>query len=151
MMVQVKNAKHSLLIGRICVGLMLLCMVVGCQSDPFVDPGDTPDPQWAVSAGSDLTASMQAIFEVSFAKSQGTLAAFVGDECCGVTKASDYVDGLYYIVITAPKTEGEVQLCFYSPELKRIFLANETFSFVNNFTLGTPSEPFKPTWKVQKD
>jgi len=101
-MVQGKNAKHSLLIGRICVGLMLLCMVVGCQSD-------------------------------------------------GVTKASDYVDGLYYIVITAPKTEGEVQLCFYSPELKRIFLANETFSFVNNFTLGTPSEPFKPTWKVQKD
>ena len=152
MMLQVKNSKISLLLGRGGVGLLLLCAVsfTACKSDPFVDPGDVVDPQWTVPAGSDMTASMTAIVDVTFAKSQGTLAAFVGDECCGVTRSTDFVDSLYYILITAPKAEGNVQLRFYSPDLKRIFLANETFPFGNDTQLGSPDKPYTPTWTVAK-
>jgi len=139
-MLQVKNLGVSLL-------LISAFALFSCKSDPFVDPGDVVDPEWTVPAGSDITASMTAIVDVTFAKTQGTLAAFVGDECCGVTRESDFVDSLYYILITAPKAEGNVQLRFYSPALKRIFLANETFPFVNDSHIGS-DKPYTPTWKV---
>ena len=126
----------------------VLIMAAGCKPqepvNPFVDPGNTPDPQWVVTVENDLTASMTAIVKVSFANQPGALAAFIGNECCGIAEfKADY--GLYWLYIS-PNAESsdEVQLRFYSPELKRIFEANSTFPFSNYTHLGTLSDPHTP-------
>ena len=151
MMSQVKNSKFSLLLGRVGVGLLLLIALTGCEnSDPFVNPGDTPDPHWVITVENDMTSSMTVIVKVSFAEQAGTLAAFIGNDCCAVTTSVDFVDGLYYLYIS-PSAQGEdVQLKFYSPDLKRIFEAKETFPFVNDGRLGSVSQPYTPEWTVAK-
>ena len=150
-MSQVKNSKFSLLLGRVGVGLLLLIALTGCEnSDPFVNPGDTPDPHWVITVENDMTSSMTVIVKVSFAEQAGTLAAFIGNDCCAVTTSVDFVDGLYYLYIS-PSAQGEdVQLKFYSPDLKRIFEAKETFPFVNDGRLGSVSQPYTPEWTVAK-
>ena len=150
-MSQVKNSKFSLLLGRVGVGLLLLIALTSCEnSDPFVNPGDTPDPHWELTVENDMTSSMTVIVKVSFAEQAGTLAAFIGDDCCAVTTSVDFVDGLYYLYIS-PSAQGEdVQLKFYSPDLKRIFEAKETFPFVNDGRLGSVSKPYTPEWTVAK-
>ena len=78
------------------------------------------------------------------------LAAFIGDDCCGVTSSENYIDGCYHLFIS-PSAQGEnVLLKFYSPELKRVFVAKETFVYVNDGRLGSPSAPYTPTWTVAK-
>ena len=131
----------------------VLIMAAGCKPqapvNPFVDPGNTPDPQWVVTVENDLTASMTAIVKVSFANQPGALAAFIGNECCGIAEfKADY--GLYWLYIS-PNAESsdEVQLRFYSPELKRIFEANSTFPFSNYTHLGTLSDPLTPEWTAE--
>ena len=150
-MSQVKNSKFSLLLGRVGVGLLLLIALTGCENtDPYVNPGDTPDPHWVITVENDMTSSMTVIVKVSFAEQAGTLAAFIGDDCCAVTTSVDFVDGLYYLYIS-PSAQGEdVQLKFYSPDLKRIFEAKETFPFVNDGRLGSVSQPYTPEWTVAK-
>ena len=150
-MSQVKNSKFSILSGRVVVGLLLLIALTGCENtDPFVDPGNTPDPHWMITVENDMTSSMTVIVKVSFAEQAGTLAAFIGNDCCGVATSENYIDGLYYLYIS-PSAQGEdVQLKFYSPNLKRIFEAKETFPFVNDGRLGSPSAPYTPTWTVAK-
>ena len=154
MMSQVKNSNHalSLLIGRVGVGLLLVCALAltGCEQDPFKTPGKVEDPQWKVTVDNNLSASMTAVVKVSFSESQGTLAAFIGDACCGV---AEYLadENLYFLYITPPtENGGDVLLRFYSPELKRIFDANATVPFVNDTQLGTVATPFTPTFVVAK-
>ena len=131
--------------------LCAVCSLTGCQNqeqpvNPYITPGTTENPNWVITVENDMSASMTSIAKVSFTEKQGTLAAFMGNDCCGV---AEYIDGLYWLYIT-PATEagGEVQLKFYSPDLKRIFVAKETFTFRNDAQLGSVSEPYTPEWKV---
>lgn len=131
---------------------MVLMALTACQGDkepvdPFVTPGNTPDPHWTVTVENNMSMSMTAIVSVAIGENPGTLAAFMGDECCGV---AEYVENLYILYIS-PATEegGKVQLKYYSPDLKRIFVA-EPFDFSNDAYLGTPDAPYTPEWKVSE-
>lgn len=151
MTLPVRNSKFSILSGRVVVGLLLLIALTGCKAaDPFVDPGDTPDPHWVITVENDMTSSMTVIVKVSFAEQAGTLAAFIGNDCCGVATSENYIDGLYYLYISPSAQREDVQLKFYSPNLKRIFEAKETFPFVNDDRLGSSSAPYTPEWTVAK-
>ena len=149
MMLQVRNCKILALCSLILVAL------VGCKDkeqpvNPFVDPGTTENPNWVVSGDNNMSSSMTAIVKVSFAKSEGILAAFIGNDCCGLANYNTDL-GLYWLYIS-PATEagGNIQLRFYSPELKRIFDATTTFSFSNDTQLGSITEPYTPEWKVMQ-
>ncbi len=148
MMSQVRNCKLSLLLGRVGVGLLFLVALTGCENDPFVNPGSTENPNWVVTVDNDMTASLTAIVKVSFTDSVGTLAGFMGDDCCGIAEYKAEA-GLYWLYLSpAEGTDGNVQLRFYSPELKRIFVATETIPFRNDVILGAVADPYTPTWKV---
>ena len=78
MMSQVKNSKLK------AIGLWLITILfvalTGCeQGDPFVNPGDTPNPNWVLTVENDMTSSMTAVVKVSFAEKEGILAAFIGE------------------------------------------------------------------------
>ena len=139
MMSQVKN-----------FSLIVLCTVffMGCKnSDPFVDPGDTPNPNWVITVENNMPSSLTAIVKVSFAKNEGVLAAFMGNDCCGI---AEYKDGLYWLYVSpASETGGAVQLRFYSPDLKRIFEATEIIPYSNNAMIGEVENPYTPTWVVK--
>lgn len=141
MMSQVKN--YSLIV--LCAVLFASCE----QKDPYVNPGNVEDPQWKITVDTtDMTASMTAIVKVSFTDKQGTLAAFMGDDCGGI---ADYIDGLYYLYISpSANSNANVQLRFYSPDLKRVFVSKQTFPFVNDGNQGSVSAPFTPEWEVAK-
>ncbi len=143
-MLQVKNCK----VFAFCA---LLLIAASCKNnaepvDPYVTPGTTENPNWQVTVENDMSASQTAVVKVSFAKSEGSLAAFIGNECCGIGKYNTE-HGLYWLYIS-PATEagGTVQLRFYSPELKRIFDAKETFPFRNDKHLGSIAQPYTPEW-----
>lgn len=131
--------------------LAVLLIGAGCEnSDPVVNPGDTPNPNWVLTVENDLMSSMTVIVKVSFAEKEGILAAFIGDDCCGVTSSENYIDGRYNLFISPSEQGEDVQLKFYSPDLKRIFVAKNTFKYVNNDHLGSPSNPYTPEWTVAK-
>ena len=144
--------KNSLFVALlVCILCSVFCTLTGCENpDPYVNPGDTPDPHWVITVENDMTSSMTVIVKVYFAEKEGILAAFIGDGCCSVTSSENYIDGLYYLYIS-PSAQGEdVQLKFYSPDLKRVFVAKETFVYVNDGRLGSPSAPYTPEWTVAK-
>ena len=131
--------------------LAVLLIGAGCENtDPFVDPGNTPNPEWTLTVENDPASSMTAVVKVSFTDQEGILAAFIGDDCCGVTSSENFVDGLYYLYISPSEKGDKVQLKFYSPDLKRIFTSTETFLFVNESNLGNVAEPYTPNWTVAK-
>ena len=150
MMSQVKNwSKISLL-------FFFLLLPTGCKNDPFSTKGNVENPQWVVTVDNNMTASMTATVKVSIGNEPGTLAAFIGYQCCGIAKPtpitgnlSPVTDYLYFLYIS-PATEegGEIQLKYYSPDLKRIFDATGTFPFRNDTHLGTVPEPYTPNWKL---
>jgi len=149
-MLQVKKCNLARALS-FCVLCSVFCILTGCKKEepvnPYVDPGTTENPNW-VTGENNMTASMTAIVKVSFAQNEGTLAAFMGDKCCGIaTYKADY--GLYWLYIS-PATEagGDAQLRFYSPDLKRIFVAKEVFPFRNDTQLGSITEPYTPEWTV---
>ena len=165
MISQAKNSKESvspkdgLSVKRsvrllAAAGLTALAVFfAGCKnSDPFVNPGDTPNPQWGITVENDMTSSMTAIVKVSFAQYEGVLAAFIGNDCCGI---GEYIDGLYWLYVSPVsndegQTTNDIQLRFYSPDLKRIFDATSTVPFHNDTQLGSIAEPYTPEWKVAK-
>ncbi len=154
MMSQVRNSnwpKAGLTALAVSLLTVLTVFLTGCEnSDPFVNPGDTPNPNWALTVENDMTSSMTAVVRVSFAKSEGILAAFIGSDCCGVTSSESYIEGHYNLFIS-PSAQGEdIQLKFYSPDLKRIFVAKQTFKYLNDGRLGSPSAPYTPEWTVAK-
>ena len=144
MMLLVRNFKVFVLCSLLIVALS------GCKDkngvlNPYVTPGNVEDPGWVANSGN-MTVSMTAVIKVSFAKTEGSLAAFMGGKCCGV---GVYNNGLYWLYISPDtETDGDVQLRFYSPELKRIFVAEEAIPFHNDTQLGTVSNPFTPYWIV---
>ena len=150
MMLQGRNS-NLLRALSVCVLCSVFCVLTSCEKkgqpvDPYVDPGTTENPQWKITVDTtDMTASMTAIVRVSFAKSEGTLAAFMGEDCCGI---AEYTDSLYWLFISPSTTANAVRLKFYSPDLKRIFVAKETFPFVNDDHKGSCEQPFTPTWEV---
>ena len=122
MMSQVKRwSKSPIFNFQFAIILAVLLIAAGCENtDPYVNPGDTPNPNWKLTVENDMTYSMTVIVKVSFAEQAGTLAAFIGDDCCAVTTSVDFVDGLYYLYIS-PSAQGEdVQLKFYSPDRERM-------------------------------
>ncbi len=126
----------------------LLVALAACESDPFVNPGATENPNWVVTVENDPTSSMTAIVKVSFAANEGILAGFMGDECCGIAEYKADL-GLYTLYLSpAPETGEDIQLRFYSPDLKRIFVAPETLPFRNDAIIGSVAEPYTPAWKV---
>ena len=147
MMSQVKNYNRLFIAALVVSALALF----GCKDketpvDPFVTPGTTENPNWVVTVDNNLSASMTVVAKVSFADQPGSLAAFIGNECCGVAKYNAEF-GLYWLYISpADEAGGDVQLKFYSPELKRIFHATTTFPFGNDTNLGSVSTPYTPSW-----
>ena len=147
--------KNSLFVTlSVFIFCSVFCTLTACKNqeqpvDPYVTPGTTDNPNWKVTVENDMSASMTAIVKVSFTEKQGILAAFMGDDCCAVTTDTCYIDGLYYLYIS-PATEagGDVQLRFYSPDLRRIFNATATFPFRNDTHLGSVTDPYTPSWKV---
>ena len=162
MMLPVKNSKSLLsllfkrsgLLSLSVSGLLSLSLLAGgltgCKdkNEPAA-PQQVDDPQWEVTVENDPNLSMTATVLVTVTDSPGTLAAFMEDECCGI---GTYIDGLYILYISPALSSedqspiSDVQLRFYSPELKRIFEASETFPYRNDANLGTPANPYTPTW-----
>ena len=152
MMLLVKRwSKSPIFNFQFAIILAVLLIGAGCEkADPVVNPGDTPNPNWVLTVENDLMSSMTVIVKVSFTEKEGVLAAFIGSDCCGVATSENYIDGRYNLFIS-PSAQGEdVQLKFYSPDLKRIFEAKETFPFVNDDRLGSVSQPYTPEWTVAK-
>lgn len=150
-MLQVNNSNRPK-VGLTALAVSLLTVVTvffsGCKAkDPFVDPGKEEDPHWVVTVD-DMTSSMTALVKVSLTQDKGTLAAFIGNDCCGIAEyKAEY--GLYWLYISSASEDGvDVQLRFYSPELKRIFVAKETLPFRNDTNYGSVSQPFTPEWTV---
>jgi len=146
--------RNMMLLERNCKILALcslfLAALVGCKDkepeNPYINPGTTENPQWKITVDTtDMTSSMTAIVRVSFTQSEGTLAAFMGNECCGI---GEYIEGLYWLYISPASEQSNVQLKFYSPDLKRIFVAGDTFPYVNHGHQGSVNNPATPTWIV---
>ena len=149
-MKEVKIMKRN--IFYLVLGLTAL-VFAGCKDkkqpvDPFVTPGTTENPNWVITVENDLSNSMTVVAKVSFTDQPGVLAAFNGNDCCGIGEyKAEY--GLYWLYISpASEAGGNVQLRFYSPNLKRIFDATETFPFQNQVHMGSVAAPYTPTWKA---
>ena len=125
----------------------VLLLAAGCkEQDPFVNPGDVENPNWVITTENNMASSMTAIVQVAFAQNEGVLAAFMNEQCCGI---AEYENGLYWLYISpAAEEEGEVRLRFYSPDLKRIFVTEDTFPFRNDDILGSVAAPYSPNWVV---
>ena len=148
---------------------ILLLSVAGCKkgvNEPQTIHGNQPRPSWVVTDESNLQSSVTATIKVTTLNGQAIddtmvgaddlLAAFIGEECVGIMGneccgVATYIDGLYHLYIS-PATEagGEVQLRFYSPDLKRIFEATETIPYSNDTNKGTIADPYTPEWTVAK-
>ena len=147
MISQVKN------FSKIALCAVLL-FAAGCKDkkddpvNPQVEPDTTENPNWTVTVDNDMTSSMTAIVNVSLASQPGTLAAFIGNDCCAIATYDSDLKLYWLYISSASEQGGNVQLKFYSPDLKRIFVAKETFSFVNDAHLGSVNVPYTPTWDV---
>ena len=139
MMLQVKNFKVLALCSLFLVALW------GCKDKEPVDPYNVEAPRWVLTVDNDMIASMTAIVKVSLSGQPGTLAAFIGNDCCGIAEYNAE-SGLYLLYISPSTTANNVRLKFYSPELKRIFEGKETFPFVYDGHLGSVRMPYTPTW-----
>ena len=154
MISQVRNC-NLLRALSVCILCAVFCTLTGCKDknnepeDPTV-PGTTENPNWAVTVDNDMTSSMTAVVKVSFASQSGTLAAFIGNDCCAIA-TYDADLKLYWLYISpASEQGGNVQLRFYSPDQKRIFDATSTFPFRNDIQLGTVANPHTLSWTVAK-
>ena len=154
MILQVRNC-NLLRALSVCILCAVFCTLTGCKDknnepeDPTV-PGTTENPNWAVTVDNDMTSSMTAVVKVSFASQSGTLAAFIGNDCCAIA-TYDADLKLYWLYISPASEQGSnVQLRFYSPDQKRIFDATSTFPFRNDTQLGTVASPHTPSWTIAK-
>ena len=148
MMSQVRNYR------LLAISCWLLALVLtGCKGkndpvNPFDSQGNTENPNWVITVENDMSSSITAIVQIPFTNEAGVLAAFIGNDCCGIGEYDADKD-LYWLYISpASESGGEVQLRFYFPRLKRIFDATTTFPFKNGMKLGTVSKPYTPEWDV---
>ena len=131
---------------------VMMLLAVGCSErnkpeEPKSNTGTVADPQWVVTVETDLNSSMTVVAKVTLGDNNGTLAAFIGDDCCGVAKAQDE-DGLYLLFISPSESGNTITFKFYSPAQKHIYTANETMTYVADGHEGTVAAPFTPTWTV---
>lgn len=136
----------------------LLLLAAGCKKDePETLKSNKSQPAWTELADYDYTSSMTAVVKVDLAAQfpdltsdfkitdQDRLAAFSADKCLGVATPED---GLFYLFMVG--ADGSVTLRYYSAHYKNIFIANNAFAFQNDSHLGTVSQPFIPTFAVEK-
>ena len=103
---------------------VMMLLAVGCSErnkpeEPKSNTGNVADPQWVVTVETDLNSSMTVVAKVTLGDNNGTLAAFIGDDCCGVAKAQDE-DGLYLLFISPSESGNTITFKFYSPAQKHI-------------------------------
>ena len=159
--------KNLLKLSAICVVFSML--FVSCNKEPEKQPvesiaGNVETPSWAKPSEYDMSVSMTGIVKVDLALSfnQAQLlvsnyqpstgdmvAAFSGSDCIGV---GELKDGLYYLYMSGKTDQSidQVTLRYYSATVKNIFVATETFAFVNDGQIGTYSEPYAPKFAVEK-
>ena len=75
------------------------------------------------------------------------LAAFEGENCIGVAEQKN---NMFFLYISAPKENTEVQLRFYSDALRNIYIANESLTFSNDACIGTILYPYTPKFVLAK-
>lgn len=158
MMSQVRNYKNLRTLS-VCVLCSVFCVLTGCKGkndpvNPYATLGTTENPNWVITVENDMTTSMTAVVRVSFTEQPGILAAFIGNDCCGIAEyIADYEVYVLYISPAAKDQSqtSDVQLRFYSPGLKRIYEATTTFPFRNEAQLGSPNAPYSPDWIVLND
>ena len=149
----------------------LLLLAAGCKpkEEPKPEPepvqnltADVARPDWTAPEDYDYTSSMTAVIRVDLAAQypdaaadfvlddQDLLAAFIGDECCGVATPQD---GLFYLYISSPVTDNPspVTLRYWSAHFKNLFVAADAFPFVNDNNQGSYSTPFVPNLTVVTD
>ena len=146
----------------------LLLLAAGCKpKEEPIDPqkalyGNVARPEWVAPEDYDYTSSMTAVIRVDLKAQypdaaadfvlddQDLLAAFIGDECCGVATPQD---GLFYLYISSPVTDNPspVTLRYWSAHYKNLFVASDAFPFVNDNNQGSYNTPFVPTFVVVSD
>jgi len=142
------------------------------QPDPQPQPevldsisGSVSQPSWAAPESYDMTASMTAIVSVDLSLTYpkqveaekwkladgDLLAAFCGDKCLGVDTLEADRNNLFFLYIAGLNNEDikDVQLRYYSKQVKNIFKSNSTFSFSNDSQLGSVGTPYTPEWTKQ--
>lgn len=144
----------------------LLLLAAGCKpkpEEPTIEnlSGNVSVPGWTNPAKYDYASSMTAVVSVDLLRdypesakdwtilSEDKLAAFMGDECCGVAELRD---GLFWVFITEPENASEtrVSLRYYSAFFGNLFEAKDAFPFQNDAHLGAVSEPLVPNFIVVK-
>lgn len=136
------------------VSCALLMMLSGCkEKNQPVSPspstaGGVSDPQWVVTVDNDMSSSMTAVVRVTIDDKDGTLAAFIGDDCCGVATALE--NGLYMLYISPSESGNTIRFQFYSPAQKHIYASNETLTYTTDGHEGTFAQPYTPTWIVSQ-
>ena len=153
----------KILILTTCI---LLLLAAGCKSkqeEPTVEDlsGKMEAPAWTNPQEYDYSSSMTAVIEVNLQVSYpesakewtvmpgDRLAAFIGEERCGV---ADLQDNLFFLYITEPEgaADAKVSLRYYSAYYKNLFVAADAFAFRNDDQQGSVMEPYVPNFKVIK-
>ena len=154
----------------IAVSLTILCTLLlpGCKNNrnnpdnPQSIIGTTARPGWTKPDIYDMTSSMTAIIKVDMTLTYSAkqlseadyhqsdndmLAAFEGENCLGVAEQKN---NMFFLYISAPKENTEVQLRFYSDALRNIYTANESLTFSNDACIGTILYPYTPKFELAK-
>ena len=118
-----------------------------------VPSGSDPFPDWQQPDNSLYSTSMHAVMRMPenilpFASPDDVLAAFIGDECRGISTVDNIGSELFYF-IGIKGDDGEsrpVELRYYCARLSRLFTAAELLDFVADGRYGSPSSPYVPAF-----
>jgi len=144
---------------------LFVLLLAGCKKEPETLISDQPTPNWTAPEQYDMTSSMTAVVRVDLTRTYPSqvkeaesainegdlLAAFIGEECVGVTKPAE--GNLFYLYISGPKSgsdDAQVTLRYYSALLKNTFAAKQTIPYVNDAHHGSVTEPLTPDFFVAK-
>jgi hypothetical protein len=155
----------KLFVNILCLAALLL--VASCDKKPDSPTpenlsGNVSAPTWTNPTEYDYSSSMTSVIKVDLQSNypesakdwvlspDDRLAAFMGDECCGVIEPTD---GLFFLYITEPEgtTETQVSLRYYSAYFKNLFEAKNVFVFQNDSHQGSITTPLTPTFTVVKN
>lgn len=156
----------------------VLLLAAGCKDKnaPQIESlnGAVNTPSWQSPKIYDMTSTMTPVVKIDFTQSFSSeqlaeikdkmtdgqiahegdlLAAFSGNTCLGVDTLNADQSGLFYLFISTVNGESaaDIQLRYYSTQLRNIFITNESFTFSNDGTLGSSvNAPYTPTWRIDK-
>lgn len=164
-MLQVKNCKHLCLLTLVAV--MMSLFVTSCKNkdnddiNPLV--GDVSKPAWTDPENYDYSSSMTAIVKVDMSGTYSAaqlqtvgyqmtaddmLAAFSGNTCLGVGEWQEDQKA-FWLYIAGPESSDRVTLKYYSSVFKHIYAA-EPIPYQNDGEIGTPSQPYTPSWAISE-